>query len=267
MHIIVCIKQVPNAAYLKIDPETGTFLKDGVPSIINPDDKGGIEEALRIKEKYSGSTVTVVCMGPDRAKIALREAFAMGADNGFLISDFAFGGSDTRATSYILASTIRQYIPDFDLIICGRQAIGGDTAQVGPQLAEELDLPQITYVSHLEIDDDKNVIAYRNLEKSYLVMKSRLPLLLTAIKEMNNARLPSIQGIKKAFHKDIKVITNQDLKLESKYIGFDGSPTKVIKSFVPHPRQRGEILHGNSNAELVDELFARLISTKAIVRG
>lgn len=262
MRIIVCIKHVPNSSLIKIDPVTGALIRDGVPHIINPDDKGGIEEALRIKERVAGTTVTVICMGPDRASSALREAFAMGADEGVLVSDRAFGGSDTRATSRILGETIRQ-LGHFDLIICGRQAIDGDTAQVGPQLAEELGLPQITYVSHLEVDGN-HIIAHRNLEKSYLVMHAEMPLLLTAMKEMNDARIPSIQGIKSAFHRPITFITNEDLKINPDEIGLKGSPTKVMKSFVPKPRQRGEILEGHSSSELVQSLFSRLLSTKAL---
>ena len=262
MRIIVCIKQVPNSSLIKIDPVTGAMIRDGVPNIINPDDKGGIEEALRMKEQFPGTTVTVVCMGPPQAKSALREAYAMGADEGVLISDRAFGGSDTRATACIIGAAIRR-LGHFDLIICGRQAIDGDTAQVGPQLAEELGIPQITYVSHLEVSGNK-VVAHRNLEKSYLVMHAKMPLLLTAMKEMNQARFPSIPGIKTAFKKEIITFSNQELKLPDSEIGFTGSPTKVVKSFVPKPRQRGEIIEGNTSAELVEGLFDRLLSTKAL---
>ncbi len=262
MRIIVCIKQVPNSSLIKIDPETGALIRDGVPNIINPDDKGGIEEALRIKERIPGTTVTVICMGPPQATTALREALSLGADDGVLVTDRAFGGSDTRATAFILGSTIRS-LGEFDLIICGRQAIDGDTAQVGPQLAEELNLPQITYVSKLELEGD-NVTAYRNLEKTILVMNAKLPILLTAMKEMNDVRYPTVQGIRAAFNKPILIVDNKKLNLDPKNIGFEGSPTKVMKSFVPKPRQRGEMLEGATVGELVQTLFGKLQTTKAL---
>ena len=154
MKIIVCIKQVPDTTEVKLDPKTGRLIRDGVPSIINPDDKNALEEALRIKDENPDTTVTVVSMGPPQADVAMREALAMGADEAILISGREFGGSDTWATSYIIATAIKK-IPDYDIIFCGRQAIDGDTAQVGPQIAEQLNIPQITYVQKLDIEGDK----------------------------------------------------------------------------------------------------------------
>ena len=186
MKIIVCIKQVPDTTEVKLDPKTGRLIRDGVPSIINPDDKNALEEALRIKDENPDTTVTVVSMGPPQADVAMREALAMGADEAILISGREFGGSDTWATSYIIATAIKK-IPDYDIIFCGRQAIDGDTAQVGPQIAEQLNIPQITYVQKLDIEGDK-VIVQRQLEDGYTVVEAKMPVLLTAIKELNTPR-------------------------------------------------------------------------------
>ena len=193
MKIIVCIKQVPDTTEVKLDPKTGRLIRDGVPSIINPDDKNALEEALHIKDENPDTTVTVVSMGPPQADVAMREALAMGADEAILISGREFGGSDTWATSYIIATAIKK-IPDYDIIFCGRQAIDGDTAQVGPQIAEQLNIPQITYVQKLDIEGDK-VIVQRQLEDGYTVVEAKMPVLLTAIKELNTPRYMTPKGI------------------------------------------------------------------------
>ena len=182
MKIIVCIKQVPDTTEVKLDPKTGRLIRDGVPSIINPDDKNALEEALRIKDENPDTTVTVVSMGPPQADVAMREALAMGADEAILISGREFGGSDTWATSYIIATAIKK-IPDYDIIFCGRQAIDGDTAQVGPQIAEQLNIPQITYVQKLDIEGDK-VIVQRQLEDGYTVVEQRCPFCLPQSKNL-----------------------------------------------------------------------------------
>lgn len=258
MRIIVCVKQVPDTNEVRIDPVKGTLIREGVPSIINPDDKNALEEALKIKETHDGVEVIVLSMGPPQAKEAMREAIAMGADEAILLSDRAFGGADTWATSSTLAAAIRK-IGDYDIIFCGRQAIDGDTAQVGPQIAEHLGLPQITYVEKLEING-KNVTAHRALEDGYYVVKSEMPVLLTAIKELNEPRYSSIKGIYKAYRNEelIKVWTVDDIDVDREQIGLKGSPTQVKKSFTPESRKTGgEMLTGNAN-EIARQFVVRL---------
>ncbi len=249
MRIIVCIKQVPDTNEVRIDPVKGTLIREGVPSIINPDDKNALEEALKIKDTHDNVEVIVVTMGPPQAKEALREAIAMGADEAILLSDRAFAGADTWATSVTLAAAIKK-IGNYDIIFCGRQAIDGDTAQVGPQIGEHLGLPQITYVEKLEIDG-KNVIAHRSLEDGYFVIKSEMPVLLTAIKELNTSRYPSVKGVYKSFRSEnelIKVWTVDDIEVDREQIGLKGSPTQVKRSFTPESRKTGgEMLKGNTN--------------------
>lgn len=244
MNILVCLKQVPDTNEVKIDPVRGTLIRDGVPSIINPDDRNALEEALRIKDEHENVKVTVVSMGPPQADAALQEAIAMGADEAVLLSDRAVAGSDTWATSTALAAVIKN-IKDYDIILCGRQAIDGDTAQVGPQIAEHLNIPQITYVQDLKIEGDK-VIANRALEDGHLVVECKMPVLLTAIKELNEPRYPSIKGIVHAHRSNnVKIVSAADVNADLTNIGLDGSPTQVSKSFVPEGRSgNGEIFEG-----------------------
>ena len=255
MKIIVCIKQVPDTTEVKLDPKTGRLIRDGVPSIINPDDKNALEEALRIKDETEGTTVTVVSMGPPQADVAMREALAMGADEAILISGREFGGSDTWATSYIIASALKK-IGDFDMILCGRQAIDGDTAQVGPQIAEQLGIPQITYVQDLKIEG-KKVICQRQLEDGYTVVEANMPVLLTAIKELNAPRYMTPKGIYDAYKKTVTVWGFSDVPVDEKKIGLKGSPTNVNRTFSPAPKGQGEMLEGadrNTVKTLVDKL-------------
>jgi electron transfer flavoprotein beta subunit len=241
--MIVCIKQVPDSNLIRIDPVRGTLIREGVPSIINPDDKNALEEALRLRERFPGSSVTVITMGPPQAVTALREAMAMGVEDAILLSDPAFAGSDTQATATVLAGAIRK-IRQYDIIICGRQAIDGDTAQVGPQLAEYLNLPQITYVSKIAVEDAV-VTAHRQYEDGFFVMNARLPVLLTVIKELNTVRLPSIPGIRAACVRPIRVWGLRDIAVDRDAVGLDGSPTKVLRSFVPRHNQQIEFLRGS----------------------
>ncbi len=263
MNIIVCLKQVPDTNEVKIDPVRGTLIREGVPSIINPDDRNALEEALRLKDENKDIKVTVLSMGPPQADVALREAIAMGADDAILISDRAVGGSDTWATSTVLASGIKK-IADYSIVLCGRQAIDGDTAQVGPQIAEHLNLPQITYVEELKIEGNK-VIAKRALEDGHFVIESEMPVLLTAIKELNEPRYPSIKGIYDA-HKDnkVKIWSAKDIEADFDNIGLNGSPTQVNKSFTPPGRSSvGEILKGNAK-DSVKELIVKLREKQVI---
>ena len=249
MNIIVCLKQVPDTNEVKIDPVKGTLIREGVPSIINPDDKNALEEALRIKDENENVKVTVLSMGPPQAETALVEAIAMGADEAVLLSDRAFAGSDTWATSTALAAGVKA-IGDYDIVFCGRQAIDGDTAQVGPQIAEHLDLPQITYVEELKLENGK-VIAKRALEDGYFVIESEMPVLITAIKELNEPRYPSIKGIYKGYSgENIKVLSAKDVDADMDNIGLDGSPTQVNKSFTPPGRGgESEIIEGDPSEQ------------------
>lgn len=229
MKIIVCIKQVPNTTEIKIDPVTNTLKRDGVPSIINPDDKAAIEAALQLKEAC-GAEVTVLSMGPPQAEKALREALAMGADEAFLITDRAFGGSDTLATSTIIASAIRTL--GYDMIFCGRQAIDGDTAQVGPQIAEHLGIPQITYAAGITYDAETGLLTVkRQFEDRYQTLQVQGKCLVTVLSTMVKARYMNVWDIVAQDEKEVGRITNEQLKLDNTVCGLNGSPTKVKSSF------------------------------------
>ncbi len=229
MKIIVCIKQVPNTTEIKIDPVTNTLKRDGVPSIINPDDKAAIEAALQLKESC-GATVTVLTMGPPQAEKALREALAMGADEAFLLTDRAFGGSDTLATSTIIAAAIKRL--GCDLVLCGRQAIDGDTAQVGPQIAEHLDIPQITYANGLSYNAETGVLTVkRQFEDRYQTLEVSGLCLITVLSTMVKPRYMNMWDIVDQDAKEIGKITNEDLQLDKSVCGLTGSPTKVKASF------------------------------------
>ena len=255
MKIIVCIKQVPDTNEVKLDPKTGRLIRDGVPSIINHDDKNALEEAIALKDGRDDVTVTVVSMGPPQADVALREALAMGADEAILLSDRAFGGSDTWATSYIIAEAIK-IVGDYDIIFCGRQAIDGDTAQVGPQIAEKLGIPQITYVQNFRIEGNK-VVCERALEDGYQVIETTMPCLLTAIKDLNEPRYPSVGGIFDAYEKEIKVWGLNEVPIDTTKAGLKGSPTNVFRTFTPEPKGAGMMLEG-ADKDTVKDLVARL---------
>ncbi|GAB6138936.1 electron transfer flavoprotein subunit beta/FixA family protein [Halanaerobaculum tunisiense] len=261
MNIVVCVKQVPDTNEVKIDPETGTLIREGVPSIINPEDKNGIEEAVRLKEEYGGK-VTVISMGPPQAKESLKEAWAMGADEAILVSDRAFAGADTLATSYTLSQAIKK-IGDYDIIFCGRQAIDGDTAQVGPQIAENLNIPQVTYADSLELDDEQ-VRIKRVLEDGHSIIKTNLPVLVTVLGTINEPRYPSAMRIVKANNSDkIKVWNADDIDANEDKLGLDGSPTWVHDTFVPTHEAKGEMLEGDKE-EQAKTLVAKLKEDKAI---
>ncbi|OGX15605.1 MAG: electron transfer flavoprotein subunit beta [Omnitrophica WOR_2 bacterium RBG_13_41_10] len=242
MNIIVCIKQVPETTEVKINPENNTLIREGVKSIINPFDMYAIEEAVRLKEKCD-SKVTVITMGPPQAEVALREAISMGIDEGILICDRAFAGSDTWATSYTLAAAIKK-IGEFGLIICGKQASDGDTAQVGPGISTHLDIPQVTYVKKIEEVKDRMLRVERMMEEGYEIIEIPLPALLTVVKEINEPRLPSLKGMMRAKQAKIITWTQKELDLDPQQIGLCGSPTQVVKIFTPAHRIPGQILKG-----------------------
>lgn len=258
MKVLVCAKQVPNTNEVKIDPVKGILIRDGVESILNPDDANALEEALKLKDKFENVTVTVISMGPQQAEDMLRECLAMGADEAVLVSGREFGGSDTWATSNAISSALRK-VGDFDLIFAGRQAIDGDTAQVGPQISEKLGIPQVTYVQGFEIKDNE-VIVQRQLEDGYEVVSVKMPCLLTAVKELNKPRYMTMKGIYNAFEKDIKVWGFSDLDVPQEKVGLKASPTRVFRSFTPEPKGAGVMLNGTSKdqvAQLIGSLKER----------
>ncbi|MDD3087956.1 MAG: electron transfer flavoprotein subunit beta/FixA family protein [Candidatus Omnitrophica bacterium] len=242
MNIIVCIKQVPETTEVRINPETNTLMREGVKAIINPFDMYAIEEGVRLKERFGGK-VSVITMGPPQADAALREAISMGADEGFLVCDRAFAGSDTWATSYTLAGAVKK-VGAFDIIICGKQASDGDTAQVGPGISTHLNIPQVTYVKKVEEATDKMMRLERMLEEGYEVIETPLPVLLTVVKEINEPRIPSLKGLMRAKSAKITMLTQKELDLDPQQIGLCGSPTQVVKIFTPPQRQGGQVLKG-----------------------
>ena len=239
MNIVVCLKQVPDTNEVKINKETGTLIRDGVPSIINPDDRNALEEALKMKDEL-GAVIKVISMGPPQAKSALKEALAMGADEAYLISDRAFGGSDTWATSTIIAAAIEK-VGKYDVIFCGRQAIDGDTAQVGPEVAEFLGIPQVTYAKEVKVQDDKLLVTRYTETGDYLI-EAKMPVLLTAIKELNEPRYMNVKNIFETSDDEILVWSADDIDVDKAELGLKGSPTKVKRSMTKEAKGAGEIV-------------------------
>lgn len=261
MEIIVCVKQVPDTTEVKIDPATNSIIRQGVPSILNPFDKHAVEAALRLKEK-NGGKVTVISMGPPQAKDALKECLALGADEAVLISDRAFGGADTLATSYTLAAAIKK-LGNFDVILCGKQSIDGDTAQVGPELAEHLGVVPITYAADIEVNGS-TVLVKREQEDCYEIIEANFPVLITVVKSINEPRHASVKGVMKANRKTIPVLSQQDLEADCERIGLKGSPTQVRRIFAPSQRVQGEIIEGSSAKEAAHLLIQKLSEAKII---
>ena len=254
MNIVVCIKQVPDTTDVKIDPETNTLVREGVPSILNPFDEFAIEEGLRIRDQCGGK-VTVITMGPPQASDVLRTALAMGADEVALLSDIAFAGSDTLATSYTLSKGIKK-VGDVDLVITGKQAIDGDTAQVGPGIAMRLGFTQLTYVSKVEdVNPDEGKIAVERLiDGGRERVEGMLPVLLTVVKDINVPRQPSILKMKKARNARIPTWGADELNVDPEKIGQEGSPTRVEKIFSPEQKSGGEVFEGDA-----DELAGHIV--------
>lgn len=260
MNIVVCIKQVPETTEVRINPETNTLIREGVPSIVNPFDENAIEAALKLREK-AGGKVTVITMGPPQAAEALKTAIAMGADEAILVSDRAFAGSDTWATSYTLSQAIKK-IGDFNLILCGKQAIDGDTAQVGPGIAEWLKIPQVTFAVKIEIEDNKAKVE-RMLEEANEVVETPLPAVITVVKQINEPRLPSLKGMMRAKKAQINTFKAADLNADEKNLGLNGSPTQVVKIFTPPPKGGGEVLAGEPG-EIINKLISKIQERKII---
>jgi electron transfer flavoprotein beta subunit len=261
--IAVCLKQVPETTEVKINPQTNTLMREGVASITNPFDEFALEEGLLTKEKYGGE-VHVMSMGPPQAIEILKNALAVGADKVYLLSDPAFAGADTLATAYTLAKTIEK-IGGVDLVICGKQAIDGDTAQVGPGIATRLGIPQLTYVAKVrEIDPaKKKIVVERMLENGREVVECSLPVVITVMKDINDPRLPSLLGIKKAAKATIPTWTAKEIGVDENRVGLKGSPTWVWKVFSPEARGGGEILKGEVT-ETVPLLVNKLMDSKFV---
>ncbi len=261
MNIIVLVKQVPDTSEVKINRETNTLIRDGVPSIINPYDMYALEEALRLREKHGGK-VTAVTMGPPQASEALKDAVAMGVDDVVLISDRAFAGADTWATSYTLAKGIKK-IGNYDLIIAGKQAIDGDTAQVGPETADMLGIPFVAYIRKIENVQDRTMTVERMMDEGFDVVETSLPALITVVKEINQPRLPSLKGKMKAKNLKVATLTAKDIEADENLIGLKGSPTKVVRIFPPVPRGQREILSGSVEQQI--ELVAKKLKEQSLL--
>ena len=257
MKIIVCVKQVPDAKDVRLDPKTNTMAREGVQSIMNPYDRHALEAAVQLKEQYGG-TVTALTMGPPQAEETLREAVACGADDGVLVSDRAFAGADTWATSYTLAMAVRK-LGDFDLIVCGKQAIDGDTAQVGPGLAQRLDIPYVAYARKIHSCGDGKIRLERLMDDGYDLVEMRLPGLLTVVKEVNEPRVPSLKGKMKAKSLKTTVLTAADLQADPACLGLRGSTTQVVRVFSPEFKAERCMLTGTA-VEQVDQLLTKLES-------
>lgn len=239
MKVVVCIKQVPDTTEIKINPVTGTLIREGVPSIMNPDDKGGLEMALRLKDKY-GAHITVITMGPPQADLILREAFAMGADRAILLTDRKFAGADTLATSHALAGALKCL--KWDIIIAGRQAIDGDTAQVGPQMAEHLGIPQVSYVTDLNFGKGKKTLHIKKeTEEGYQMVEVESPCLLTVLATANKSRYMNVAGIVQSYNKKVEIWGADKIDVEETRLGLKGSPTKVLKAFTKGLKQAGDV--------------------------
>jgi len=262
VNIVVCIKQVPESTEVRVDPETNALIREGVKSIVNPVDENAIEAALQLREAHGGK-VTVVSMGPPQAEEALRQALAMGADEAILLVDNAFRGSDTLATSYALAAAVRK-VGEVDLILCGKQAIDGDTGQVGPGLAERLGMPQVTFAIGLEVEDGK-LRARRVLDDLFEVLEVRPPAVVTVVKQVNDPRHPSMKNVLKAKRAEVVKWSIDDLGADAKQAGFDGSPTQVVRVWPPEKRRGGKTLEGS--AEEIAEELAKAIREMTLAAG
>jgi electron transfer flavoprotein alpha/beta subunit len=269
MKIFVCIKQVPGVSEVRIDPNTNTLVREGIPSIMNPHDKHAIELGLTIREKHGGKVIAL-SMGPPQAEQVLREALSMGIDKAYLLSDRAFAGADTLATSHTLALAIRKILKENKeemnyLVICGTQAIDGDTAQVGPELAEELNIPQITYVLKFELKENKKILVERAFRpEEVVIIETKLPVLISVLKEINSPRIPGMKGIVNAYQKKQVIFWNsEDLRADKSKIGLNGSMTEVWKIFIPERKGEHIILEG-TNEEMARALAKNLKEDKVV---
>jgi len=261
MNILVLIKQVPGSTEISVDPKTNTLVRDGVEAIVNPFDTFAVEEAVRLKEAHGG-VVTVLTMGPPQAADALRQAISVGAERAVLVSDRAFAGADTLATSYTLAAAIRKTGP-YDLIIAGKQTLDGDTGQVGPEVAVHLNLPFATYVKKIEHSGNGTLRVERLVEDGYEVLELPVPCLITVVKEINEPRLPSLRGIMAAKKAEIETLTADRLGEDPSRFGLSGSPTQVVETYVPKREKQAVVFSGTVEHQ-VDMLVEKLKEAGAI---
>ena len=257
MNVIVCVKQVPGTTEVKMNKETNTIIREGIEAVINPFDTYALEEALRIREKTGGGKVTVISMGIPSVAGLLRETIALGADDAVLLSDRAFAGADTLATAYALSMGIKK-IGGYDLIICGKQATDGDTAQVGPSLAEKLGMPHTTYVRKIEEISGQTIRCQRMTDDGYEVIEMPLPAVITVVKEINEPRLPSLKGMMRSKKAEVPVWTADDIGANKELCGLKGSPTQVVETFVPVHNVNSEMIEGEP-AEQAKKLADKLM--------
>lgn len=260
MNIVVCIKQVPDTQDIKWT-DRGTMIREGVESIINPYDEFALEYAFKIKDKYPETKITVLSMGPMQAKELLKVAIAKGADNAILACDKKFAGADTYATSATLAHTIKKFIPNFDLILCGQFAIDGDTAQTAPSLAGQLNINQVTFVSDFLDFNNEELTLQKETEEGFIDLKVKFPCVVSVLKKDFEPRNYSIDGFIKSYDADIKVVNKDDIEIDENLIGFKGSPTYVAKSFPPHFEREAKTISG-TNEEIISSLLEIINSKK-----
>jgi electron transfer flavoprotein beta subunit len=266
LKIVVLIKQVPATDKVKMDEETGTMIRDGIESEINPLDLYAIEEAVRIKERAGEEVeVSVISMGPPKAVEAIRSAIALGCDQGYLLSDRKFAGSDTWATAYTLSKGITKIIGSFDLILCGERATDGETGQVGPEVGAYLDLPVLTYVSKIEEIGHGKIIAQRAVEGGHEVVEAPLPVLISVVKEINTPRMPNFSGKMKAKKIEISIKTAEDIGADEQRLGLKGSPTRVVKIFHPQVARKGKIVSTTADPEGAVDGLVGFLAGKGLV--
>ncbi len=266
MNILVCVKQVPDTTEIKIDPVTNTLIRSGVPSIVNPFDAYALEIAARIKDVNPDSKIVVLSMGPEQAKAALKECLAVGGNKAYLVSDRVFGGSDTLATSYILSRAIarvEELEGKFDIIFCGKQAIDGDTAQVGPEIAEHLDYPQVTCAVEAVVEENR-VRVKQEAEEGFHMIGVKMPCVITVTKPSFEPRYPSVKTKMAANRADIPTLTSADFTIDLTRVGLKGSPTKVVKSFTPPCKSCGVKIQEESDEASALQL-CRMLSGAHII--
>lgn len=266
MRIIVCVKQVPDTTEVKIDPRTNTLMREGVPSILNPYDQFAVEEGVRIRDLAGEGKITVISMGPPQARSALMKCLALGADEAVLLSDRAFAGSDTWATSYILSRAIKK-LGKFDLVLCGQQAIDGDTAQVGPELAQHLGIPQVTYVEKVEIGKGQRLAVHKQTEDGYQMLEVSMPVLLAAMPSTSfEPGIPPMSGILRAKRRPYKVWDAEALGGDPSRFGLEGSFTQVVKIYSPPQRGKGVIIEGDPR-EAAKRLAEHFLKDGILLKG
>lgn len=267
MNMLVCVKQVPDTTEIKINPETNTLVRDGVPSIVNPFDAYALECAAKMKDANPGSKIVVVSMGPEQAKVALKECLSIGGDKAYLVSGREFGGSDTLATGYALAMAtkkLEELEGKFDVIFCGKQAIDGDTAQVGPQIAENLDYPQVTYAYEAWLQEGGTVKVKKEVEDGFEMLEMPIPCVITVTKPDYEPRYATIKSKMAANKAQIPVISAQDFELDLTQVGLKNSPTRVKKTFTPPRKGGGLVIKEASNEDSAKKLF-EVLTDKNII--